>query len=191
MGTERTCTIAGCDRSLYGHGMCQMHWKRSRRIGGLDAPVQPKDNLPHLLALASQQTDECILWDRAADSSGYPSVQADKRTKCGHRLVCWNTYGPPPFPGAQAAHACGVRRCVNPRHLRWATQVENEADKWLHGTRLTGERHAMCKLTDEQVRMIRRAYADGEATQAQLARWFGVTPSRVHAIVKGKARVYA
>jgi hypothetical protein len=53
-----------------------------------------------------------------------------------HRVMCEIAHGPKPAPGFVAAHTCGKGRegCVNPRHLRWASQKENMADKLLHGT---------------------------------------------------------
>jgi hypothetical protein len=54
-----------------------------------------------------------------------------------HRYVLTLTAGPPPFPRAVAAHAplvCHNPACVNPRHLRWASQAENAADMKIDGT---------------------------------------------------------
>lgn len=44
-------------------------------------------------------------------------------------------------------------------------------------------RHHMTKLTAEQVRTMRQAYTGGGATQAGLARQYGVTPQCVHSIL--------
>lgn len=30
------CAADGCDREVYGHGLCQLHWARQRRLGSLE-----------------------------------------------------------------------------------------------------------------------------------------------------------
>ncbi len=37
---NETCAVDGCDRPLYGHGKCNMHWLRFRRHGTTDKPVR-------------------------------------------------------------------------------------------------------------------------------------------------------
>lgn len=49
------------------------------------------------------------------------------------RWICEMYQGPPPSRAHEAGHTCpGSERedCVNPRHLRWMTRVENE--QWKH-----------------------------------------------------------
>jgi len=45
-----------------------------------------------------------------------------------HRMALVLTVGPAPRRGLHAAHSCHNRTCVNPAHLRWATQRENLKD---------------------------------------------------------------
>ena len=75
------------------------------------------------------------------------------------------------------AHSCGVRRCINKRHLRWATQVENEVDKLTHGTRQS-------KLTEKQVLFIRNLH--GVVPQKLLASHFKVSLGTVEQILARK-----
>lgn len=49
-----------------------------------------------------------------------------------------------------------------------------------------GERNAMARLTREQVQEIRRRYARGSVTHAQLAEEFGVTRPHISSIVRRK-----
>jgi DNA-binding transcriptional regulator YiaG len=71
--------------------------------------------------------------------------------------------------------------CVNPKHLRWATPKENMADQYKHGTRVMGEKHPQSKLSEFDVREIRKA-ADSES-QDEIAARFGVSRATVSDII--------
>lgn len=77
-------------------------------------------------------TDQCILWPFNIHPSGYPTTSLDGVGMRVHRHVCEKSHGQPARPELHAAHNCGVKACINPKHLRWATAKENEADKKLH-----------------------------------------------------------
>jgi hypothetical protein len=72
---------------------------------------------------------------------------------------------------------------VNPLHLRWATPVENEADKRSHGTHLRGGLCGASKLTESQVLDIRRRVAAGDS-QGAIAREYGVSQPAISRIMK-------
>lgn len=71
-------------------------------------------------------------------------------------------------------------------NLRWDTRKANAADKLIHGTDNRGSKHARSKLTEDQVREIKRKYRAGEATQAGLARQHGVSGHLVYEICNEK-----
>ena len=88
--------------------------------------------------ILAAETDDCILWPFDT-FQGYPAVPVagkSGRTKVwGHRYVCEKANGPPPRQRSRmnhAAHDCGVKHCLNPRHLRWATPTDNAQDKVRH-----------------------------------------------------------
>jgi hypothetical protein len=98
-----------------------------------------------------------------------------------HRLVLMAFVGPCP-PGCQTRHKNGNsadNRLVN---LAWGTPKENCADKILHGTSQCGERGGRAKLTEADVREIRRLAAEGYA-HAVIATRFPIAQQTVTKIV--------
>ena len=141
---------------------------------------------PKFLELYALETDECVLWPYGLNGYGYGKVWVGTRHSPTHRLSCEMAYGPPPTPlHTDAAHTCHTRACLNPRHLRWATRKENMLDKRRDGTHPQGERHGMCKLTENDVREIRRQVADG-TMQSVLADQYKMSRAAVCLIVSGK-----
>lgn len=86
-------------------------------------------------------------------------------------------------PGYIVRHLDGNPRNCRIENLAWGSFADNEADKSRHGRDLRGERHHQAKLTDAQVREIKGSQERG----TELARRFGVTPTMVCAIRKGRA----
>lgn len=80
-------------------------------------------------------------------------------------------------------HRCDNRRCVNPHHLFLGDQTENLADMRRKGRHARGEQMGTAKLSEEQVRDIRRRCHEGE-TQASIARLYEVHPMTVSQIVR-------
>lgn len=109
----------------------------------------------------------CVIWPFAIAHNGYGVVGVGKKTTRAHREMCRLAHGEPPAK-LDAAHSCGVRACVNPRHVRWATRSANLADRLQHGTLPRGETHAHARLTAQDVAMICRSNASNEDIAAQL-----------------------
>ena len=128
-----------------------------------------------LRQLCTIETDECILWPYAT-VIGYGRLRHNDVSVGAHCLVAEWTHGPRPAR-YEAAHACGNRACVNPRHIRWATWEANSLDKWEHGRQPT-------RLSATQVDGIRRNPAG--LTVMELASQYGVTVGNVRHIQAGR-----
>lgn len=102
-----------------------------------------------------------------------------------HKLIAEAWHGLRPTSAHEVAHGNGNPADNRPRNLRWATHLENEADKALHGTLVRGERVGGARLSADDVRTIRSDYASGRFNQAQLAAQFGVKRGTIGDIVRG------
>ena len=145
--------------------------------------------LSWLVAHVGYEGDDCLIWPFFRDKiSGYGSLRFEGKTTTAHRVMLTLAEGPPPDPSMHSAHSCGNGSggCVNRRHLRWASSVENNADKLAHGTDNRGEKHGMSKLTADQVREI-RGLLKTDTRQRRIAERFGVHPALITCIKNGTA----
>jgi DNA invertase Pin-like site-specific DNA recombinase len=69
-------------------------------------------------------------------------------------------------------------------NLRWGTRIQNMQDKNLHGTSPQGERHGGAKLTEREVRLIRRLRRAG-IKQNLIATRFGVSKMTISRVANG------
>jgi hypothetical protein len=119
----------------------------------------------------------------SVDRDGYAKVNlcgasGARRQAARSVLVAETFIGPRPAPKMHVCHGNNVRLDDRLINLRWDTQVGNFADQLRHGTRQMGERSAVARLTEEQVRAI-RADTRGDTV---VAATFGVCKGNVHAI---------
>ncbi len=177
-----------CGERAYGRGLCQTHYLRWKRRGTTDIQVTPRGMPAKFVAEAINfDGDDCLFWPYARDYYGRARMSVARRHQSVNRAVCEAVYGPPPGAEMQVAHSCGKGHlgCVNPKHLRWATQLENEADKLIHGTVARGEINGHAKLTREDVHQIRLYIKEGWACSA-IAALYNVTSGAIRAIKRGK-----
>lgn len=114
------------------------------------------------------------------------------KSMLAHRLVALAFLGEPPTVEHEVAHNDGTRTNNHWRNLRWATPLENQADRKRHGTAMSGEQLSHSKLKAEQVAEIRAAYAahgkryaGGAVTMQGLADKYGVSIAEISRIVNG------
>jgi hypothetical protein len=119
--------------------------------------------------------NDCLIWPFSKNENGYGTLGVNGKPQKAHRFMCQIVHGEPPTDKHQAAHACGNRACVNPRHLSWKTRSENEADKKLHGR--VGAGRKQTHLTPDDVAFIRAS--KGTITAEKLAAQFGLSRSGI------------
>ena len=148
------------------------------------ARAEPRKKARRFLMGAAKDTNACIMWPFRKTPTGYGYVTIAKRGYPAHRASLAIHVGPPPSDSMEAAHSCGNRGCVNPRHLRWASKRDNEADKISHGTLLRGEKKNQAVLRDEDIGAIRSLR--GKEPQWKTAERFGVSRSLIGMVQQKK-----
>jgi HNH endonuclease len=92
----------------------------------------------------------------------------------------WEIIHGPIIGNLDVLHTCDNTSCVRPDHLYLGTPADNAHDRDTRG------RNKKAKLTTDDVRLARAAYAAGW-TNARLARQFGISAGHMHAILHGQA----
>lgn len=184
------CSIAGCGNQSLIKGWCSAHYQRWRKHGDPLTTLQtPKGEPPRFLRdmVLTYDGADCLTWPYSRDGNGYAQMWDGSKIAPLCRLICEEEHGPPPSEEHQAAHSCGKghQGCVTKGHLRWATPVENNADKKDHGTYREGEANHSAKLTVDKVIEIRRLHASG-VSYSQLQRQFNTCVANISQIVNGK-----
>lgn len=169
-------------------GLCLRHYGRLQRNGDPTAG-RAADGVPlsFIDVAVAFESDECLEWPYATDGNGYGVVHFDGRQWRATRLVLQRVTGEHPDPKLfEAAHAPGIchnTRCINPRHIRWATKAENSADRVIDKTDNRGERNHWNILTEQQVRSIRAdPRINRRGGMAELAAEYGVTRGAISSI---------
>ncbi len=133
------------------------------------------------------KTDGCWIWNRGKGVKRYGSFKVGRSTEIAHRFS-WKLHRGPIPDGLNVLHHCDNTRCVRPDHLFLGTQADNVADMIGKGRdhKAKGERAALSKLTEAQVREMRRRYVAGVVGCHRLAAEYGVRKGTVQFIIARK-----
>ena len=131
---------------------------------------------------------DCLVYTGYRDRQGYGKVFrkfVDPSPMLTHRYVWFLQTGE--HPGKLVIrHTCDNPPCVLPDHLRDGTQADNIADRQARGRhrpgRLHGIAHPAHRLTEAQVRTIRRLASEG-VPRPELAAGYGMSRTMIRRIV--------
>lgn len=175
MADKGICTITGCIKPVSKCDMCNAHYLKNYRHGDPLRKLRADNGEPEawLRRNVGHSGEGCLKWPFAKGRDGRGRIGSELSPQA-HRAMCVLVNGPPPSAMHEAAHSCGKGHegCVHPAHIRWATPVENAADRNLHGTETRGEQVPGSKLKEHEVRLIR--IMKGRSTQAEIGRLYGV-----------------
>jgi len=138
------------------------------------------------------KTEGCWVYRSATGGGGYKRLQINGDTVSAHRFSWELHFGPVPG-GLLVCHRCDNRPCIRPDHLFLGTHADNAADKVSKGrqarcgpgpTLPRGEAHYAARLTEADIRLIRKRHADGSGTPKALAMEYAVNKSTIHKILR-------
>jgi hypothetical protein len=127
------CTVEGCDLPYYGKGLCENHYARQRRHGGLhDKRAESRDvheRFRDYVNTNGPVSDwgpgtPCHLWTGPPNGGGYGSFNIGGRV-IGAHVAAVLLAGDSVPEGYEPDHLCYVKLCVRRDHLDVVTAAEN------------------------------------------------------------------
>lgn len=190
-----TKSCATCKREIHRHRkLSEQQWRHtrycSRKCSG--RAIGAKRTAAALLGWRERFLSRvrkgrgCWPYTRGRVPYGYGAFTKGgaNNNSLAHRVAYEIAHGPIP-PGMQVCHHCDNPPCCRPSHLFLGTVRDNSLDSMRKGRRPHGEQNKRSKLTESDVREIRRLRATG-MHQWPIARRFGVTQSTVWSILSGR-----
>lgn len=189
---EPRCSIKTCPRLARRQDLCHGHYVRRWRYGDAEAPFLKRlagEVRKVLDTGATTTTDDCVYFP---GRKGRPRADLNGKRMQASRAV-WIIANGDPGP-AFVLHTChnGEQGCINIRHLYLGDQARNCRDIAEHGNRkgistVRGEHVGTSRLTADDVREIRRIYAEGGTRQVDIGNRFGIDQTAVSSIVLRKS----
>lgn len=158
-----------CNKN-YGH--TSKNWKKLSR-----AQIEEVFRLKFIVADSG-----CWEWT-AALCWGYGQFRLGPTNHRAHRFS-YSFFVGPIKKGLLVCHKCDNKKCVNPEHLYAGIGKQNWRDAKARGSAPLGGRHGCAKLTNDQVREIRRLLAS-KIKGVEIAKRFGVAANTIHNIRSG------
>ena len=130
--------------------------------------------------------DDCWEWTGWNNGAGYGAIGKGQKSYLATRWAYYIEHGDDPGDEC-VCHTCDNPGCVNPAHLWLGTIGDNNRDAWQKGRSfqpetLPGEQNTQAKLTEQDVREIRKS----NELQRILAEQYGVCHQLISQIKTGK-----
>lgn len=155
------------------------------KLSGRFSRVDPKSHLYANIAIDEQT--KCWNWTGNLFAGGYGAFKCKAITsrQINASRASWILHFGPISKSEFVCHHCDNRACCNPAHLFLGSAKDNMEDCKEKGRINKGEDRPQHKLTEEDVRTIRRLRQEGYAWRG-LAAKFGVARTCVVSAATGK-----
>lgn len=181
--TTIACQEPVCQRPAHVRGVCKPCYLKYWKAGRLhELPTSKKRDVLAMVRTGSlaRGPGDCILVDWQRDR---PQVDVDGRKIAASRAAWIMANGDP--GDLHVLHRCsnGLAGCVRLGHLYLGDHAQNMRDMAASGIH-KGERHPLAKLTDREVRLIRKLYP--VLLQDELAAIFNVSQATISLVTLRK-----
>jgi hypothetical protein len=133
-----------------------------------------------------KENNGCWEWCSKRDRAGYGQLTRERKNLMAHKLS-YQIFVGPIKKGLYVCHKCDNPPCIRPDHLFLGTQKQNMKDCIEKGRfKIGGNKYSAAanqRLTEKQVKEIRRKYPSGNYTQLELAKFYGVTQTCISDIL--------
>jgi len=174
--SEKSLHRAVCDREI---------WKD---IAGYENLYQVS-NLGNVRSLHFNNTPKIQQLKPCKRNAGYFCVNLSKEGKALkyniHRLVAI-AFIPNQENKKIINHIDGIKSHNLIDNLEWVTHAENEYHAQINKLKASGEKHGMAKLTELQVRDIRKINSLGLFSRKQISEVYNMTPESIGNILNNK-----
>lgn len=193
---NRSSVRAYCSRACY-------HGNPGRHLASAEDRFWSKVDKSGPIPSHTPELGPCWLWTAATNRAGYGIFGFQGRSRLAHDVSYVLDHGHEPPPETPfILHHCDNKPCVRPSHFYAGTKADNSRDAVARGRTATGDRSTSrlhpevlvrgeqarsAKLTEVQVREIRRLWAEGNITQVALGDMYGVAGQSINMIVRGLA----
>lgn len=158
------CTLDNCGRIHKGHGLCEMHLQRKKRLGVTELPAKltPIERFHNYISSTVDESyPECHNWGGAINADGYGIFAPGNKneTNLAHRWIYQKVHGV--LQANQPVdHTCHNRRCVNVGHMQHVSIGENtENFSGNHARNTSGYRGAYwCKKRNKWYAAVTHNY---------------------------------
>lgn len=163
----KICLVKNCDKIANENGgcrgYCREHYRRLRRHGSLPIliccgrkPIPPFDRI--MAKVIIDKKTSCWNFVGSLNRGGYGQVEVmGGKNVTVHRFMYEHFKDKVP-EGLLVCHSCDNKKCCNPEHLWVGTCADNSKDMCRKGRSASGEKQGSCRLTVENVKLIRKIY---------------------------------
>ena len=144
--------------------------------------IDPLDIARFWSAVDVGNSHHCWKWKGHIGTNGYGQVRLSEKVIPSHRAAYLIAYGAIDS-GAIVRHRCDSPACCNPLHLETGTHSDNVRDRVIRNRTAKGVRNGRSKLTEADVRAIRRSGDEASLWASRL----GVTVQQVNNIRRGRS----
>lgn len=136
--------------------------------------MKPDDKVLKRFWSKVKKTDGCWEWTGSINNKGYGNVRIYNKLWLPHRVSYIISCGEIP-ENMHVCHRCDNPKCVTPKHLFLGSAKQNAADKVTKNRQSKGVTHGGHKLSEKEVKEIRKLYLGGGESHRSLAAKYNVT----------------